>query len=158
MHFVVHEHHGRQRHYDLRLEIGGVLKSWAIPKGPSMNPAERRLAIRVPDHVREYIDYEGVIPAGQYGAGPVVIWDHGTCSVEGDADAQLRRGELGFVLHGTKLRGAFTLVRLDRGEGREWLLIKRRDANADPHWQLQSALTPQRRRGLVERVPPWAAV
>lgn len=157
MRFVVHEHQGRQRHFDLRLEVGGLLKSWAIPKGPSMNPAQRRLAIRVPDHRLDYIDFEGVIPAGQYGAGPVVIWDHGMCRVEGDVDAQLRGGELTFALHGAKLRGGFALVRLERGEGREWLLIKRWDAYADPRWHLESALTPQRRSHLVERIPPYAA-
>lgn len=156
MRFVVHEHQGRQRHFDLRLEIGGALKSWAVPRGPSMNPAERRLAIRVPDHPLAYLAFEGVIPAGEYGAGPVVVWDEGTAAVAGDAAAQLRRGELRFTLHGAQLRGGFALVRLERGEGREWLLIKRRDAHADPRWRLRSALTASRRRGLVERQPPCA--
>jgi len=154
MRFVVHEHQGRRRHFDLRLEIDDVLKSWAVPKGPSMNPAERRLAVRVADHPLEYIDFEGIIPAGQYGAGPVVIWDVGTLSIEGDGNEQLRRGELLFALHGTKLRGRFALVRLERGDGNDWLLIKRRDAYADPQWRLQSALTAPRRRRLVERLPP----
>ena len=157
MRFVVHEHQGRKHHYDLRLQIGGVLKSWAIPKGPSMNPAERRLAIWVPDHPLEYIDFEGVIPAGQYGAGPVIIWDQGGCVIDGDAEAQIRHGELVFTLQGAKLRGGFALVRLERGEGRDWLLIKRRDAYADPYWRLESALSPERRRHLVERAPPCAA-
>jgi DNA ligase D-like protein (predicted 3'-phosphoesterase) len=156
MRFVVHEHQGRQRHFDLRLEIAGALKSWAVPRGPSMKPAERRLAIRVPDHPLAYLDFEGVIPAGEYGAGPVVVWDAGTCSVAGDAEAQLRLGELSFTLRGAHLRGGFTLVRLERGEGREWLLIKRRDAHADARWRLRSALTPARRRALVEREPPCA--
>jgi bifunctional non-homologous end joining protein LigD len=154
--FVVHEHQGRRRHYDFRLEIDGVLKSWALPKGPSMNPSQRRLAIMVADHPLEYIDFEGVIPAGEYGAGPVVIWDSGTFSIAGSerAAAQLQRGELLFVLHGAKLRGGFALVRLERGDATDWLLIKRKDSAADATWQLESVLTPQRRRSLVERLPP----
>jgi len=147
--FVVHEHHGRQRHFDLRLEIDGVLKSWAVPKGPSMNPAERRLAVAVPDHPVEYLGFEGVIPPGQYGAGPVVIWDSGVFSAEGN----LRHGELLLVLCGQKLHGGFALIRLARGDGTDWLLIKRRDEYAEPRFRLQSALTPLRRRALVERTP-----
>jgi bifunctional non-homologous end joining protein LigD len=152
--FVIHEHQARRRHYDVRLEVDGVLKSWAVPKGPSMNPSERRLAVMVADHPLEYIDFEGVIPAGQYGAGSVVIWDSGTFSTVGDepAAAQLRRGELVFVLAGAKLRGGFALVRLARGEGSDWLLIKRRDRYADDRWRLSTALPP--RRTLGERRPP----
>jgi len=154
--FVIHEHQARRRHYDFRLEVDGVLKSWAVPKGPSMNPSERRLAIMVADHPLEYIGFEGVIPAGQYGAGPVVIWDSGMFSTVGDepAAAQPRRGELVFVLDGAKLRGGFALVRLARGDGTDWLLIKRRDRYADDRWQLTSALPPRRRHLLGERRPP----
>src|SRR5512135_1013845 len=107
--FVVHEHHSTRLHFDFRLEIGGVLKSWAIPKGPSMNPAEKRLAVMVDDHPLEYGDFEGIIPEGQYGAGPVLIWDTGEFRPEGDPETTLKSGKLGFVLEGKKLRGGFSL-------------------------------------------------
>jgi bifunctional non-homologous end joining protein LigD len=155
--FVVHEHEATRLHYDFRLEIDGVLKSWAIPKGPSLNPADKRLAVQVDDHPLEYADFEGVIPAGHYGAGPVVIWDRGTFTplAPGAPAAQLRAGSLAFVLHGRKLKGAWALVRLARGRtGREWLLVKKADAWADPSWRLRTALTPGRRRALGLRTPP----
>ena len=142
--FVVHEHDATRLHYDFRLELDGVLKSWAIPKGPSMNPADKRLAVMVPDHPLEYAGFEGVIPEGSYGAGPVVVWDQGTWEpVEGSGPAkELRAGKLGFTLHGRKLRGQFVLTRLARGAtGKEWLLIKRKDAHAAPGWKLKSELT-----------------
>lgn len=157
--FVVHEHEGTRRHYDLRLEIDGVLKSWAIPKGPSMNPSQRRLAIMTADHPLEYIDFEGIIPPGQYGAGAVVIWDRGAflTPLAKPLSAQLRGGELLFVLHGAKLRGGFALIRLRRGDnGTDWLLIKRKDRYADSCWRLQSELTAHRCRTLEERQPPCA--
>ncbi len=154
--FVVHEHQARQRHYDLRLEMDGVLKSWTLPKGPSMNPSVRRLAIRMPDHPLDCLDFEGVVPPGQYGAGPLVVWDRGTYStVDGEsADAQLRRGELLLELDGARLRGGFALVRFARGDGTDWLLVKRNDPCADATWQMTTALTPRRLRALVERRPP----
>jgi bifunctional non-homologous end joining protein LigD len=156
--FVVHEHRATRLHYDVRLELGGVLRSWAVPKGPSMDPADRRLAVAVPDHPLDYADFEGVIPAGSYGAGPVVVWDRGTWEAdpaEGPAESQLRRGTLAFVLHGEKLRGGFALVRLRRGRtGRDWLLLKRKDAHAQPGWMLETELTPRRLRALREVVPP----
>ena len=155
--FVVHEHKASRLHYDFRLEIGGVLKSWAIPKGPSMNPADKRLAVMVPDHPVEYIDFEGIIPEGSYGAGPVVVWDHGTYEAieAGEQAAQLEVGKLVFTLKGKKLRGSFTLARFARGEtGKEWLLMKRKDEYADPSWTLKSDLTPQRLKRLVVKTPP----
>lgn len=132
--FVVQQHAARRLHYDFRLELDGVLKSWAIPKGPSMVPGERRLAAQTEDHPLEYADFEGVIPKGEYGGGTVQVWDRGTWQPVGDAQAGLEKGDLGFRLDGTKLRGRFHLVRMkprasDRGKA-AWLLIKGRDAEA----------------------------
>jgi bifunctional non-homologous end joining protein LigD len=144
--FVVHEHEARRRHFDFRLEIGGVLKSWAVPKGPSMDPSEKRLAVQVPDHPLSYCDFEGVIPEGEYGAGPVVIWDRGTFVPRGeDPEGDLDRGRLSITLRGRKLKGGFTLVRLRRGD---WLLIKQADEQAERGWKIASALTPARRKKL----------
>jgi bifunctional non-homologous end joining protein LigD len=130
-------------HYDFRLEIEGVLVSWAVPKGPSLNPSDKRLAIRTEDHPIEYADFEGVIPEGQYGAGPVMVWDRGTYETDPDGSAaeQLAQGEVKFILHGQKLRGGFVLIRralrLAGARGREaWLLIKRKDEYADPSWNI----------------------
>jgi bifunctional non-homologous end joining protein LigD len=157
--FVVHEHRSKRLHYDFRLEIGGVLKSWAIPKGPSMNPADKRLAVMVPDHVAEYIDFEGVIPEGSYGAGPVVVWDHGTFSLleTDDAGTALDHGKLSFELKGKKLKGAFTLAQmkgLPKGTGKEWLLIKKKDDYALPVYAIKTELTPARLAKLTVKVPP----
>lgn len=155
--FVVHEHHASRLHYDFRLEIGGVLVSWAVPKGPSMNPADKRLAIHVDDHLLEYGAFEGIIPPGRYGAGPVVIWDHGTVTpLEGELAAGLKAGSLKFTLKGRRLKGAFALVRMrgPRTTGKEWLLMKKADEHADPRFALVSALTPAKRRQLKDTVPP----
>lgn len=155
--FVVHEHHASRLHYDVRLEINRVLKSWAVPKGPSMNPAEKRLAVAVDDHPLEYGGFEGIIPAGRYGAGPVVIWDCGAFApLDADPGTALKRGSLTFTLDGQRLKGAFALIQLKgpRATGKEWLLIKTQDRFADPGFTLHSALTPAKRQQLKESVPP----
>ncbi len=146
--FVLQKHQARHLHYDFRLEIDGVLKSWAVPKGPSLNPADKRLAIETEDHPLDYADFEGVIPEGNYGAGTVMVWDRGSYEVEGEMPAteQYARGELKFQLHGHKLRGGFALVRMRRAaQENAWLLIKHRDAAADRKWKIDrhndSALT-----------------
>lgn len=157
--FVLHEHKATRLHYDFRLEINGALKSWAIPKGPSLNPADKRLAIMVPDHLLEYIDFEGIIPEGSYGAGPVIVWDVGEfIPLEtDDPEAALKTGALSFALKGKKLKGAFTLARmkgLERGTGKEWLLMKKKDEYALPYYAIRTELTPARLAKLKERVPP----
>jgi bifunctional non-homologous end joining protein LigD len=133
--FVVQMHRARRLHWDFRLELGGTLRSWAVPKGPSADPRERRLAVEVEDHPIEYAGFEGVIPAGNYGAGEVIVWDQGTWEPDGDPEKGLADGKLVFRLRGRKLRGEWTLVRT-RGEGggkRQWLLLKHRgDAFVDP--------------------------
>jgi bifunctional non-homologous end joining protein LigD len=138
--FVVQEHHARRFHYDFRLEVNGVMKSWAVPKGPSMNPGDKRLAIQTEDHPIEYAKFQGEIPPGNYGAGEVIVWDNGTYEVEGNlpAQQQLDRGELKFILHGKKLTGSFVLVRIrSRQPGKqEWLLIKHRDSSARDDWNI----------------------
>jgi bifunctional non-homologous end joining protein LigD len=155
MKFVVHEHHATRLHFDFRLEISGVLKSWAIPKGPSMNPSEKRLAVMVEDHPLEYGDFEGIIPQGNYGAGPVLIWDSGEFEPEGDAESALGKGKLNFSLRGRKLKGGFSLALMKgRGTGKEWLLIKRRDAFAEEDWEVKEDLTPTRKKELAEKMPP----
>lgn len=151
--FVVHEHHASHLHYDFRLEWEGALQSWAIPKGPSMNPADKRLAVAVEDHALDYFDFEGIIPKGQYGAGAVVVWDTGTYE-----PVEQRADRFSFILHGARLRGGFTLTRLKGKEtGREWLLIKKRDEFADPAWKTEPSLTPEKELQLRERIPPCAA-
>jgi bifunctional non-homologous end joining protein LigD len=126
--FVVQKHAARRLHYDVRLELDGVLLSWAVPKGPSLDPAERRLAVRTENHPIEYGGFEGVIPTGEYGGGTVVVWDRGEWEPIGDPHAGLEGGDLAFVLHGDKLQGRFRLVRTQR----DWLLIKGRDEHARP--------------------------
>jgi bifunctional non-homologous end joining protein LigD len=155
MKFVVHEHHARRLHYDFRLEISGVLKSWAIPKGPSMNPSEKRLAVMVDDHPLEYGEFEGIIPQGTYGAGPVVIWDSGEFLPEGDPEKALKKGRLRFTLEGRMLKGGFSLILMKgKGSGKDWLLIKGQDPFAKEDWKIEEALTPAKKKKLVERVPP----
>ena len=143
--FVVQKHQATRLHYDFRLEIGGVLASWAVPKGPSLNPADKRLAIRTEDHPIEYADFEGNIPEGEYGAGTVMVWDRGTYELDTDGSAakRLTEGELKFVLHGQRLKGGFVLIRSNSkspGSRRRenWLLIKRKDEYADRSWNIDN--------------------
>ena len=131
--FSMQKHAARRLHYDLRLELGGVLRSWAVTRGPSLVAGERRLAVEVPDHGLDYAGFEGVIGPGGYGAGAVLVWDRGTWTPHGDPDEGLAAGSLGFDLHGTKLRGRWRLLRM-RGPGGprppSWLLVKSDDAAA----------------------------
>ena len=144
--FVLHEHHASRLHFDFRLELDGVLKSWAVPKGPSMNPAEKRLAVEVEDHALEYIDFEGIIPEDNYGAGAVVIWD------EGDYELlEKTERKISVILHGRRLRGGFVLSKLKpkgKDPDKDWLLIKKNDEYADHDWRLELALTEEKRTRL----------
>ncbi|MBO9202267.1 MULTISPECIES: DNA ligase D [Niastella] len=140
LHFVVQKHDATRLHYDFRLEMDGVLKSWAVPKGPSMNPADKRLAMMVEDHPYDYKDFEGIIPEGNYGAGTVIVWDEGTyepIEFQGDSKKaekhlleQLRKGSIKITLHGKKLKGEFALVQIKSSEDNAWLLIKHNDKYA----------------------------
>jgi len=129
--FVVQKHRATALHYDFRLEWKGVLLSWAVPKGPSLDPADKRLAMEVEDHPIEYAKFEGIIPEGEYGGGTVMIWDNGTWTPESpDVDAALKKGDLKFSLNGKKLRGSWVIVRTRgryQGGRNSWLLIKHRD-------------------------------
>src|SRR5438552_2122840 len=134
--FAVQQHWATRLHYDFRLEMEGVLVSWAIPKGPTLNPAERRLAAHVEDHPVDYYDFEGTIPKGEYGGGTVMVWDWGTFELEESTPAEsLRRGEVKFRLHGVRLSGRYALVRT-RSE-KDWLLIKKKDEAADPNFDIE---------------------
>jgi len=132
--FVIQKHAARRTHFDFRLEHDGVLKSWAVTKGPSLDPSQKRLAVRTEDHPLEYGGFEGVIPKGEYGGGPVMIWDQGTWEPIGDPDEGLKKGDLKFRLHGKRLKGDWVLVRMKKdrtgGKRENWLLIKKRDAYA----------------------------
>jgi bifunctional non-homologous end joining protein LigD len=147
--FVVQKHRASHLHYDFRLEMDGVLKSWAVPKGPSLDPSQKRLAMQVEDHPVSYFQFEGKIPAGNYGAGTVMVWDIGTWEPLGDSDEMLARGDLKFRLRGKKLNGEFVLAKMRSrrpgAKGTEWLLIKKKDAAMQPGFDIDqldySALT-----------------
>jgi len=136
--FVIHKHDATTLHYDFRIEIDGVLTSWAVPKGPSPDPSEKRLAIPTEDHPMSYADFEGVIPEGNYGAGTVIVWDAGTYLNVKEEDGETvsmkqayENGEITIVLYGEKLRGAYALIRVPRDGREQWLLIKTDDEHAD---------------------------
>jgi bifunctional non-homologous end joining protein LigD len=134
--FVIQKHDASRLHYDFRLELDGVLKSWAVPKGPSINPKDKRLAMMVEDHPIDYANFEGVIPEGNYGAGNVIVWDTGTYTAEGAKTKKanevkiregLEKGDCKFILKGKKLKGSFVLVRMKSAGENAWLLIKHKD-------------------------------
>jgi DNA ligase D-like protein (predicted 3'-phosphoesterase) len=137
--FVVQKHAATSLHYDFRLEVAGVLKSWAVPKGPSTDPGDKRLAMAVEDHSIAWGEFEGMIPEGEYGAGPVIVWDRGTYRNLTEDDGEevpmeeaLERGHASFWLEGEKLRGGWSLRRIGQDDGRErWLLVKKRDEHAE---------------------------
>ncbi|HZL57094.1 MAG TPA: DNA polymerase ligase N-terminal domain-containing protein, partial [Bryobacteraceae bacterium] len=139
--FFIQRHNATRLHYDFRLEIDGTLKSWAIPKGPSLDPAVKHLAAMVEDHPLDYGDFEGNIPKGQYGGGSVMLWDRGTFELIGEEDglAQIARGDMKFELHGEKLHGTWAIVHMkNRGKGNEWLIIKKKDDAADATWDIEA--------------------
>ena len=158
--FCVQRHDATRLHYDFRLEIGGVLASWAVPKGPSLEPLAKHLAVHVEDHPFDYGGFEGNIPKGEYGGGSVMLWDRGTWELLGDVppEQQVARGDLKFRLHGEKLKGEFALVHMkSRGKGDEWLLIKKKDAEAKPGWNVEdyaySVLTGRTQQEIAENMP-----
>src|SRR5579875_1510783 len=159
--FCIQRHDATHLHYDFRLEVNGVLVSWAVPKGPSLDPARKALAMKVEDHPLDYGTFEGNIPKGNYGAGSVMLWDKGTYEVlDGlPAEQQLERGDFKFALHGTKLNGAFAIVHMKRaGKGNEWLLIKKKDEFAVPGYDINqfawSVATRRTQEEIAENVQP----
>ncbi len=159
--FCVQRHDATRLHYDFRLEVDGTLKSWAVPKGPSLEPLAKHLAMHVEDHPIDYGSFEGNIPKGEYGGGSVMLWDRGSYELLGDAPAlqQIERGDFKFRLHGEKLQGEFALVLMrGRGKGNEWLLIKKKDADAKPGWNIEdharSVLTGRTQQEIAENLAP----
>lgn len=150
--FVIQRHAASRLHYDFRLEMEGVLKSWAVPKGPSLDPKDKRLAMMVEDHPYDYKDFEGNIPEGNYGAGQVEVWDSGTyepleentqLSGEKELLKELHAGSLKFILHGKKLKGEFALVKMKNTEDNAWLLIKHKDEFADSPYDAEENTSPE---------------
>jgi bifunctional non-homologous end joining protein LigD len=159
--FCVQRHDATRLHYDFRLEVDGTLKSWAVPKGPSLEPLAKHLAMHVEDHPLDYGGFEGNIPKGEYGGGSVMLWDRGSYELLGDAPAlkQIERGDFKFRLQGEKLRGEFALVLMrGRGKGNEWLLIKKKDSDAKPGWNIEdharSVLTGRTQQEIAENLAP----
>jgi bifunctional non-homologous end joining protein LigD len=159
--FCVQRHDASRLHYDFRLEVGGVLVSWAVPKGPSLDPARKALAMKVEDHPFEYGTFEGNIPKGGYGGGSVMLWDKGNFSVIGEpgAQGQLARGDFKFELHGAKLKGSFAIVRIKRSaKGNEWLLIKKQDEHAVADYDIEkfawSVASKRTQQEIAEDAPP----
>jgi len=159
--FCVQRHHATRLHYDFRLEVDGALKSWAVPKGPTLDPTQKKLAMMVEDHPLEYGNFEGVIPKGNYGGGSVMLWDRGTYELlgEGTAEQQLARGDFKFRLNGEKLSGEFAIVKMKRSaKGNEWLLLKKKDASAqvgwDPEEHPRSVLTGRTQEEIARELPP----
>ena len=150
--FVIQRHAASRLHYDFRLEMEGALKSWAVPKGPSLDPKDKRLAMMVEDHPYDYKDFEGNIPEGNYGAGQVEIWDSGTyepldndskLSDEKELLKELHAGSLKFILHGEKLKGEFALVKMKNNEDNSWLLIKHKDEFAESNYDAEENTSPK---------------
>src|SRR5580658_6973185 len=159
--FCVQRHDASRLHYDFRLEVDGTLKSWAVPKGPSLEPLAKHLAMHVEDHPLDYGGFEGNIPKGEYGGGSVMLWDRGSYELLGDAPApdQIERGDFKFRLYGEKLRGEFALVLMrGRGKGNDWLLIKKNDGEAKPGWNIEdyarSVLTGRTQQEICENLSP----
>ncbi len=152
--FVIHKHSATADHYDLRLELDGVLKSWAVPKGPSLNPADKRYAAETEDHPLQYIDFEDVIPEGEYGGGPMIVWDWGTWAPMGDPAEGLRKGDFKFRLWGEKLKGGWVLVRMkpkpgDKGGKNNWLFVKEKDTGVDTTTDILAARPESVKSGMT---------
>jgi bifunctional non-homologous end joining protein LigD len=167
--FVVQQHAASHLHYDFRLEMEGVLKSWAVPKGPSLNPDDKRLAMMVEDHPYDYKDFEGTIPEGNYGAGNVIVWDNGTYHAVGAEDGEtgekqllhgIKKGHISFILEGKKLKGEFALVKMHGRQENAWLLLKKDDKFArdtDVLKKNKSVLSRQTLKGLTKKSPSKTA-
>jgi bifunctional non-homologous end joining protein LigD len=149
--FVVQKHYASHLHYDFRLELEGVLKSWAVPKGPTLDPGNKHLAVMVEDHPYEYKDFSGIIPEGNYGAGKVQIWDEGTYhslnaeekdGSEEEVKAGLKKGHITIIMKGNRLNGEFALIKLKKSKGNNWLLIKKNDEYAVRGWKIDGDKKP----------------